>query len=69
MIKRIFFCIILIVAAVAVQAQGMDKGHHIEFYGGTGIPVGNFGKPLFGRSDLAAGQQASLDFQDRKSVV
>ena len=63
--RRIFFCTVLTVAAFAVQAQGMDKGHHIEFYGGVSFPVGNFGKPLFGSSHYENGE-GTLDFHGAK---
>jgi hypothetical protein len=64
--KKIFFCIALTVAVFNIQAQGMDKNHHIEFYGGVGLPVGGFSKPLFGSSYLQQGQQATLNFHGAK---
>ncbi|MDR1973856.1 MAG: hypothetical protein LBQ31_04185 [Bacteroidales bacterium] len=48
-------------------AQGMDKGHHIEFYGGASIPVGSFGKSLFGQSYYEDGKQSTLDFHGAKT--
>jgi hypothetical protein len=64
--RRVFFCIALTVAVFVVQAQGMDKNHHIEFYGGVGFPVGSFGKPLFGYCFYEEDKQATLDFHGAK---
>jgi prepilin signal peptidase PulO-like enzyme (type II secretory pathway) len=50
----------------AVSAQGMDKNHHIEFYGGVAFPVGKFGKPLFNSFSAENGQQATLNFNGAK---
>jgi hypothetical protein len=64
--KRIFFCIMLAIAVFTVQAQGMDKGHHIEFYGGASFPIGDFGKPIFGSYYHENEKQATLNFHGAK---
>ncbi|MDR2557182.1 MAG: hypothetical protein LBC49_05680 [Bacteroidales bacterium] len=55
-----------ILGTFSAQSQGMDKGHHIEFYAGAGFPVGGFGKPLFSSSYYENGKQATLNFHGAK---
>jgi hypothetical protein len=61
--------IIIFVLGIFLQglfAQGIDKGHHIEFYVGGSFPVGKFGKPLFNSFSSENGQQATLNFNGAK---